>query len=233
VVNGGQLTVFGRPGDQIRFGNKNPWYEIVSIAPAPSPAGALQVTFRHPLNRYSNPPVSPTENWLPFQVTFQPGRTRVFPALTAPLELPRGIAVDLTVSGMGLNGQEFAPLTPADESDVVVMFSPQGQIERIYSSQFGGVASSVVPNATLFFLIGKIDQVSPTDWFAYSIPDRFRSNLMDAESIWVALGHKTGKITVAENISLVERSPAAASEPMSALAESRMFARSGQDMGGR
>ena len=236
IVNAAMLSANWQAGDQIRFGNKNPWYEIINVGPAATPAGAIEVTFQHPLNPYSNPPVSgsaATPNWVAFQVAFQPGRTRVFPALTSPLELPRGIAIDLTVSGMGLDGQEFSPITANDDSDVVVMFNPQGQIDRVYYSQFGGGVTPVLPSETLFFLIGKAEQVSPTDWFAFSSTDRYRANLMDAESIWVALGHKTGKITVAENISLVERVPAAASEPLSALAESRMFARSAQDMGGR
>jgi prepilin-type N-terminal cleavage/methylation domain-containing protein len=218
---------------RIRFDNKNPWYTITALAVS---GGNIEISFvdaNQPRRRF---PAAATPRT--FQIEFQPGGVSVFPTLSNPTQLPTGVGVDLTVSGIGQNGRQFAPASSGELQPVLVMFNPEGHIDRVLSGGFVGP-----PLGTVFFLIGKSSQVLPSNLgddpsflFANPEPDGFRSNVMDAESIWVAVTHQAGKITVAENRSLFDPLDPVfddMSEPARSLRRARTFARLSQDMGGR
>lgn len=218
---------------RIRFDNKNPWYTITALALS---GGNIEISFvdaNQPRRRF---PAAATPR--PFQIEFQPGGLSVFPTLSVPTQLPVGVGIDLTVSGIGQNGRQFAPASAGEQQSVLVMFSPEGHIERVLSGGFVGP-----PHGTVFFLIGKSGQVLPSNLgddpsflFADPEPDGFRSNVMDAESLWMAVTHQAGKITVAENRSLFDPLDPVfddMSEPLRSLRRARTFARLSQDMGGR
>jgi prepilin-type N-terminal cleavage/methylation domain-containing protein len=219
---------------RIRFDNKNPWYTITALALSGS---NIEITFIDSNNPLSGIPVTPRA--LPFQIEFQPGSINVFPTLSAPTQLPSTVCVDLTVSGFGHNGRQFAPTSANEIQPVLVMFSPEGHIERVFASGFTGI-----PQGTVFFLVGKTGQVinaNLADGLAPLTnppePDGFRANLMDPQTIWVAIAHQAGKITVAENRNLfnepMDPELDDMAEPPISLRRARTFARLSQDMGGR
>ena len=92
------------------------------------------------------------------------------------------------------------------------------------------------PSASIFLLLGRLDQVVPNDVFLSGDDDV--ANLMDPNSIWVTIGHRTGKVTSAENRALDSFVPAPGVPIPPALIptlfrEARVYARGSQNLGGR
>jgi hypothetical protein len=120
------------------------------------------------------------------------------------------------------------------------MFGPNGDVVRVYDSITvpGNPPFQLTdfdPNGSIFLLIGRMDEVVPTDVFLRG--DNV-ANLMDPTSIWVTIGHRTGKVTSAENASLDAFAPPPGQPVPPALIptlfrEARFFARGSQNIGGR
>lgn len=237
------------PGDMIRFDYKGPYYRIAQITPDPNDPTLTNVAFTDPFNPGGPPPV-PVAG-VPYQVFRSPqslaNSVGAVSSLRPPLELPNGIVVDLSVSGVGAGLRQFA-LTPEGEpaamTDVLVMFEPDGSVQRVYHNtnvvshpspppQQLAIWEGIVPQDSIFLLVGRLEQVSPADIFLVS--QDVTANLMDENSIWVAINHKTGKVTAAENSTLVGSLPQPVPPAMvpSLIAQAREFARVSQDMGGR
>lgn len=146
---------------------------------------------------------------VPFQVYRRPRKLSV-----SPLALPNGSVVDLAYSGIGASGVDFG--TAAAGSDpVVVMFSPSGRVDHVFTAR-GGLP--IAPLGTLHFLLGKNDRNVALEG----------SNLSDMASLWVSVGAITGKTTTADNYGDPNGTNV---DPTIGFA--RQFARSAQSMGGR
>jgi hypothetical protein len=121
------------------------------------------------------------------------------------------------------------------------MFGPNGDVTRVYDSITvpGNPPTFRLtdfdPTGSIFLLIGRMDGVVPTDVFTRGDTN---ANLMDPTSIWVTIGHRTGKVTSAENTSLDAFAPPPGQPVPPALVptlftEARLFARGSQNLGGR
>jgi type II secretory pathway pseudopilin PulG len=174
------------------------------------------------------PPVSPRWLWdvvsettssLPPAATV---RYRIIrqpvPSAAAPLQLPRGMAIDLNDSG-DTNEPPRPILPPAppaaeDQADVfaalnntlgnaasgiepsplMIMFSPGGGIHRIYRSAYDSTGTALPYMAPgtrpVFLMIGKWDRAGGL------LPEDGLQNWQDAENLWLALNPKTGQMTV-------------------------------------
>jgi prepilin-type N-terminal cleavage/methylation domain-containing protein len=175
-------------GDLIQFGYRGSLYEIASDL-VPSATGTT-LSFRpRPSDTNAVPPLVPNPVLplppnvpLAFQITRKPART---PA--APLELPAPAVVDLAFSGIGPSGiGDPVFVNPGvDEREenraVTIMFSPSGRVDRVLVR---GAAD--VPLGAIHLLVGRTDQLG-------------LANLSDAKSLWVSIGHRTGRITTAPN----------------------------------
>jgi len=115
---------------------------------------------------------------VPFQITRGP-----VPSSVAPLSLPRGMVVDLGDSG---SDQAGFPATGVGTGPLI-MFSPDGQIERVFANGLGASVTSPI-----FLMIGRADRVGAM------LPEDGLENWQDANNLWVALNPQTGRITVAE-----------------------------------
>lgn len=135
-----------------------------------------------------------------FQIYLQPRQS-----LVTPLDLPNGTAIDLSWSGLGALGTQFdawnAPpamgaTPPPDTNPVILLFSPGGSVELVYSR--GGSSS---PVSEIHFLVGRNDTIAALDVSNPVGPPnpRAAANLQDQESLWVTVGHRTGAVTTAEN----------------------------------
>jgi type II secretory pathway pseudopilin PulG len=131
-----------------------------------------------------------------------------------PLELPAGSCIDMEYSGMGQSGADFGYLANGGNQLQVlgILFSPQGNVEALYTTVFNGTATSTIgpidPTGTLHFLIGKIEKMNlpngatddtnrnPSNVHLF---DRTESNLADPTSLWVSVGRSGGGVTTAEN----------------------------------
>jgi hypothetical protein len=83
---------------------------------------------------------------------------------------------------------------------------------------------TVIPTDTLHLLIGGIEGVWVDDLVNLNTSDEITTNIENPDSIWVSIGHQTGRPTTAEN-GWTKGTPS--------LAEAREFAQSGISMGGR
>jgi hypothetical protein len=259
-------------GDWIQFDFQEPLYRITRLS-QPDPANQpdvvdVQFVLARPVPNSPPPPPGRTPTGAPRPVAFQIFRSpirlgaisstgqTVIRSMGAPLDLPNGAVIDLTVSGMEPTLNQFTaadpndsdPWTPSpqpDTTDVVIMFGPGGSVEQVYYGTYTtggpGLNSSlqtvgVDPSGMIYLLIGRLDRVVPSDPFARG-PD-IRANLMDAESIWITVSPQTGKIGTVENVSLdAYVPPPPAPIPPAAkpglLKTARGFASGTQDMGGR
>ena len=138
-------------------------------------------------------PVGGWSDPVPFQVLRQPSfdasSNRSFKSMSAakPLQLPRGMVIDLAASGSGGAAQFAASDPSSDVSPVILMFSPSGAIERACFQDFAGRVTSPV-----FLMVGKwMRTVDPA-------PEDGLANWEDLTNLWVAIGPQTGLVTVAE-----------------------------------
>ncbi|MBM4000997.1 MAG: prepilin-type N-terminal cleavage/methylation domain-containing protein [Planctomycetes bacterium] len=253
-------------GDMIQFDFKGIVYEILEIVvpDAANNPDIVDLWFRVPPRRALPVGVGapPPMVDVGYQIQRSPVRLGTFSSTgqttirtgALPVNLPNGIVVDLSVSGMEPDFNQFTAADPADmntwtpsgtpdDTDIVILFEPDGTVQCVYSSIYQPGSPPVLrlvrtePTGTIFLLVGRIEQVLPGgDAFARG-PEEF-SNLMDADNLWVAIAHRTGKVTTAENNDLVAYAPSVGTPvpPLlmpGLLATARQFAISAQDIGGR
>ena len=114
---------------------------------------------------------------------------------TAPLNLPRGVVVDLNYSGIGVAGNEFAPVVdpmnvsgPATSADdIFILFGPDGKVARIQDAA-GNIGP---PTGLVFFCVGNTDGLRPLDLL--SIDGDATANLLKADSTWLVINPSTGR----------------------------------------
>ncbi len=194
------------PGDELQLDYKGHRWEIVSIVPAsgnPPPYWTLglrsQTTIALP-GPFPPPGV-------PFQFFRQPVSTSA-----APLRLPRDTVIDLNDSGYTPDDpsaypfQSFAALDldrsnsvpEPDMRPVMILFAPNGSIQRVYHS-FYPLPASTVPSygffriaAPIYLMIGKWERTG-------DIPaEDGLANWEDAANLWLAINPQSGLVTVAE-----------------------------------
>ncbi|PQO27404.1 hypothetical protein C5Y96_17855 [Blastopirellula marina] len=160
--------------------------------------------------------------FIPYQIYVQPIRTSA-----TPLQLPTDMCIDLTCSGIGNTGNEFANwainlgLTPAasgsNNFSIKFLFSPRGNVERVnYNNVW------LQPTGNIHMLVGKYEYAvnaldvmdtdglneitkfipgTPIDYEDYVDPadPDWETNLADATAMWVSVNFQTGQITTTRN----------------------------------
>jgi type II secretory pathway pseudopilin PulG len=150
---------------------------------------------------------------LTFQIIRKPQR-----ATADSLSLPNGTAVILSASGMtGLNAWDTSlPMPPypliLDQNEfhavgpVIVMFRPDGSVERVY---YGTGTTGALATSSIHFLVGSsiVDERSPVPPGspAPASPSDVDSpltwqNLSDLNNLWVTVHDRTGTVTTAQNV---------------------------------
>lgn len=203
-------------GDRLQLDYQGPWYEVSTLSP-------LQVTL--------DTTGGATVAWLgaglsspdlPFQFLRRPMRTAA-----KPLQLPGDTVIDLYASGTST--VSLAPLTGTDQRDVIVMFSPKGQLDSILTfDRASGTYTTVSlqPTAPLCLLIGsrsRLSQTTPAQ-AGYPMPSLAEDGLLnwqDLNNLWVTIFPRNGLVTVAENAA------------GSSYVDARKYALEGQSVGGR
>ena len=177
-----------------------------------------------PWPTWSGPPLAPPDAWfnawVPFQVLRQP-----VPSATASLQLPRGTVIDLGGSGFDSRlpdwdteevAHTFEPDAPGDFRPVVVMFWPNGSVERVYYSKriydssdtfWASVYEGRSVVEPIHLLVGTWDRmpssvravnVASPAAMPGSVADDTLLNRQDALNLWLTLNPQTGLVTVAE-----------------------------------
>ena len=183
------------------------------------------------------PPAFSGSPEVPFAILRQP-----LPSSAAPLQLPVGTAIDLYESGPnnppwfpGLASVGFQPVTANDSLPVVVVFSPDGRLDRVWYA--GSMMSVTEP---IYFLVGRADRLPlaasavATSRGAPQNEDGLR-NWQDTGNLWVSLVPQTGLVTAVENASLQGPLPNYDDpvQRLAALRNVRRLAQTAQSMGGR
>lgn len=157
---------------------------------------------------------------VPVQIILPPTRSSA-----TPLQLPSDMCIDLTCSGVGNSGNQFANWNSNVHDSIRVLFSPNGTIDSIATfntPQPDGSGGTIpvwrYPLGNVHLLVGKYDhaidalEVMNTDgindvtfsglsyvnYLRPSDPD-LETNLADASAMWVSINFQTGQITTTRN----------------------------------
>lgn len=162
---------------------------------------------------------------VPYQVLRQPIKSS-----DAPLQLPEGAVIDLSISGTG-GSTEFLYDSSIPSQNVVLTFSPDGSIDLMYS---GNTTLPSRPTSAIHLHIGRSDGVGAKD---ADFPDaKVLWNLRDMTNAWVSIGVQTGLVSTTENARVTAAAGAITTYDATytgAISDARSIARSFQSMGGR
>lgn len=198
------------PGEEfaIRFEYKGPWFVCVRdvgsgafVYSSPARTGLTTAGTAFPLP----PEMTNVSTALPgftYQITRMPRR------IGNPLLMPAGTCIDLTYSGIGPSAAGFyngtALASMADVQSLALMFSPDGNIERLYLASKSDMLN-YVPQTAVHFLVGKPDKVvdprgsSNATAASFNLYDPDASNLADPLSLWVSVARTSGQVITSEN----------------------------------
>jgi hypothetical protein len=189
------------------------------------------------------PPGFPTSPAMTFKVERQPaaaGETMAAGMNSDVLQMPGETAVDLAASGNDQNPTQFNPDTngdgtPDDVEPVVIIFSPNGNVDRVCQ---GGVQSRITE--PLYLLIGRRERMieRTSDLLQLVSDEDGLPNWLDPENLWLAVNPQSGLVYVAQNNYFDPAAPSTFSygdpaQRQAAFAVARRFAREGQVVGGR
>ncbi|MDG2408408.1 MAG: prepilin-type N-terminal cleavage/methylation domain-containing protein [Pirellulales bacterium] len=113
-----------------------------------------------------------------------------------PIQLPSRAVVDMGLSGLG----DTYGLTA---TPVSMIFTPTGEVERLYSTAADGTLQSVAIEEPLHLLIGKPGKTQYTAdasdaEYENDEDAREDNNLLDGDNIWVTVDPRTGAIRSTE-----------------------------------
>ncbi|MEE8451351.1 MAG: prepilin-type N-terminal cleavage/methylation domain-containing protein [Thermoguttaceae bacterium] len=234
-------------GDRIQFNYQGPWFQIhgPDIAPVDgiidSTVGPGGEPLKIKIHLGDHPHVPWPKLWLaqdspeegdaksaplPYQI-----RRRPIKSSAKPLQLPAGAVIDLTASGTDLQVQRLGwhgnwakndPEYQYAQSPPVIMFSPNGSVERMdyvplnpATGEFepvmfdpdvidfdGGdllvLESDLLVTRPIYLMIGKRERVTneeATDFMA----EEDMPNWTDLTNLWITINPQTGLVSTAEN----------------------------------
>ena len=223
----GTATGLVEAGDLLQLSDHSQTFSVTAISvTGTSPNFFVQIGFSNPPAGFgtAEPLWSTSGSDVRFRLIRRPSKT-----LAGSIAIPRGLCVDLSESGIGRAGAEFAvgprPTTSfADRyGPLFVVFNARGNVDGVYFRQHGTAASateilfvSTGPTGVMHFLVGRTDQVQPAGAAPVSDRDDFKSNLYDGANIWISINPFTGAIY---------SSPNAAIDPAATLIPDRQEAR--------
>jgi type II secretory pathway pseudopilin PulG len=122
-----------------------------------------------------------------YQIYRQPQR------IGQPLELPQGIVVDMSYSGVSPTGYQFE----AAKQRLLVMFSPTGGVASVsYVHQQTNSIWEDTETSKLFLLVGRTEKMEIGPAFT----NVAAANLADGANLWVAVNRRTGSVATVENV---------------------------------
>jgi hypothetical protein len=148
-----------------------------------------------------------------YQVFRSPQKSSV-----TPMEFSGGAVIDLSASGVGLTGREFATAT----TPVIIMFSPTGSVDRIL-----GQGMPVIPPSTIHLLVGSLSNMMEPGANSTAFSVDYNKNLEVTANLWVSISLHTGTVVTAQN------AWEARADFNASLGAAREFAQQSQAMGGR
>jgi len=217
TTEGNYWTKLVNPGDQIQFNAQGPKYDLSSV---------FQIDMAKSSARNLIPPVISDQQPAMFKVFRKPQPGKVAPTMAPPVALPEGIVVDLDSSGMGqvvynefdvemdignssarVVRDQFCANGQSDDQSVTIMFSPTGEVDKVYYSKQlkDSTKNTDIPTGPIFLNIGIweragfwVNGVVSND----HLPDigtgkiKHVRNYYDMNNYWVTLFPRTGTIRI-------------------------------------
>ncbi|MEC7566485.1 MAG: type II secretion system protein [Planctomycetota bacterium] len=210
-----------RRGDrfQIQLDRRGPYFEAQRLTTDVSSSPQYILIENSVGNGTRIPLAARTASGVAFQIQRRPTKS-----LVPPLRLPAGAVIDLSVSGMGSGGNEFLTSSAMGNQPVIIMFQPDGSIDRVL---YNGVADH--PIGWVHLLVGRQNQVFPGTQFIEESTEI--GNVMDTENRWVSINHRTGAVT-SEQVDSIARQTSSSDSVALKLTAARMLVRSGTGTGG-
>ncbi len=204
-----------QPGDRIKLDFKGPAYPIQAIWPEAAHESGGRRVFFTPEPHQPAPRVSdPSDDGVPYQIFRAPQRSS-----STPLSLTSGVLIDLTNSGYGLDNREFGLF----DTPMVILFNPGGGVDAVL-----GNGAWFIPTGAIHLQIGSMDNLLEAGEFSSeAYGGLYNRNLENTSNLWVTIGHRSGRVTTAEN-AWEDRG-----DLPSSLTAAREFAQLGQAIGGR
>ncbi len=181
-----------RINDLIRFNRQGHYYRIINVdtsATGNSNVPALQIqVINSALPPFAYYAVTTPEpgNWLPvpYEIIRQPETSA-----GTPLEIPDGVAIDLSASGIGKAG-----VFPGNPGPIVVLFSANGQAALwMPNDPSGTYLLTTIPSDSIFFLIGRNESLQ-------GVAGPVDGNIAATDTYWVTVQHQTGLVISSENV---------------------------------
>jgi prepilin-type N-terminal cleavage/methylation domain-containing protein len=112
---------------------------------------------------------------------------------TAPLSLPRGVAIDLNYSGFGVSGNELAPdvTAPVFNANIAIIFGPDGKVVSV-TDDSSGTAVLTPPLGQIFLCLADVDGIRPDNLFARD--KKAPASLLSPKSKWIVVNPATGRV---------------------------------------
>jgi type II secretory pathway pseudopilin PulG len=170
---------------------------------SPGPTPVLATYYYGQATAYENNP----NLTVPYQVFHQPVKSAA-----APLQLPEGAVVDISA----MHSDAYYPF---QYDPPMLLFSATGTLAYIYDG-----ANQTPTASTAYMLIGRPDEMMPPQNAQVS------QNVLDLDSLWIAVGYQTGEISTAENASISNPGGMSAAQVFPLATR---FVKSAQGMGGR
>ena len=119
---------------------------------------------------------------------------RPIPSSSAPYSLPRGVVFDLNYSGLGAEGNHFAPtLVPTGSAEgakpIDIIFGPDGRVESITTAYSD---SAISPSGKIFLCLGDSDGIRPDSLLTDE--KKAPANILNVESKWIVINPSIGRV---------------------------------------
>ncbi len=198
-------------GDLLQLSDHSQIFSITGIT-ANSATAIVSVAF-------ANPPKNvPTTDALWFgnttDIKFRMYR-RPTKSMTGAVNLPRGMCIDLSESGLGNSGHQFIAAmrsgTTFDDlyGPLHLIFNARGCVEGAYYIKHDSTGYNMVDLTSpgvYHLLIGRTDQVAPAA-IASSGRDDFKANLYDERNFWLSINPYNGTISSTANLPVTPAFP--------------------------
>ncbi len=185
----GPATGMIRRGDVMQFNGQGPYYAVADDSENAIDTDTKYLTgakIKLTFDSGQIVPWTPTETLVPFRIFRAPMK-----GAATPLQLPASSAVDLYWSGSGGGYFGSDSAFTSTVSDVTILFSPNGSVDRVYTGQ--GYQSVTEP---IFLLIGNRERVDNTPPATPTAENKSSwANWQDLETgLWVTINPHTGVI---------------------------------------
>jgi len=140
---------------------------------------------------------------------------RPVPSSSTTLSLPRGVAIDLNYSGIGVAGNQFSPDTAGGftAGDVDVVFDPNGSVISTTTNVSTGAMG--FPVGKIYLCLGDSSGVMAAGDNLFQNSGRTVANIRSLDSIWIVINPASGQVVVAP-FATASTAPTAPADPRDA-----------------